>query len=81
MTMLGPDGRPVTPIKLRKPGSSAQAGNQVAAQTPPAEPSERACRGADARGHAERARPGVNSGQVPEVPVVETPTRADGASA
>src|SRR5262245_51841448 len=32
MTMLGPDGRPVTPIKLRKPGSSAQAGNQVAAQ-------------------------------------------------
>src|SRR4030095_5004481 len=46
MTMLGPDGRPVTPIKLRKPGSSAQAGNQVAAQTPPAAPSGVPCAGA-----------------------------------
>ena len=74
MTMLGPDGRPVTPIKLRKPGSSAQAGNQVAAQTPPAAPSEVPAAVPMPEATPNAPAPGVNSGQVPEVPVVETPT-------
>jgi outer membrane protein OmpA-like peptidoglycan-associated protein len=74
MTMLGPDGRPVTPIKLRKPGSSAQAGNQVAAQIAPAEPSNVPAAVPMPEATPNAPAPGVNSGQAPEVPVVETPT-------
>ncbi|HKP23222.1 MAG TPA: hypothetical protein VJV39_05120 [Dongiaceae bacterium] len=74
MTMLGPDGRPITPIKLRKPGSSSQAGNQVAAQTPPAEPSNVPAAVPMPEATPNAPAPGVNSGQAPEVPVVETPT-------
>src|SRR5262245_11052909 len=63
MTMLGPDGRPVTPIKLRKPGSSAQVGNQVAAQIAPAEPSEVPADVAMPERTPDAPAPGVNTGE------------------
>jgi outer membrane protein OmpA-like peptidoglycan-associated protein len=72
LTVLGPDGRPVTPIKLRKPGS-AQTGNQVAAQTPPSEPSQVPAQVPMPEPTPQAPAPGVNSGQVPEAPVVVTP--------
>jgi hypothetical protein len=74
MTMLGPDGRPVTPIKLHKPGSSASASKQVAAQTPPAEPSDVPATVPMPEKTPDAPAPGVNEGQAPQVPVVETPT-------
>jgi outer membrane protein OmpA-like peptidoglycan-associated protein len=40
ITTLGPDGRPVTPITLKKPGSPSATPAQVAEATPPAEPSD-----------------------------------------
>lgn len=73
MTVLGPDGRPVTPIKLRKPGSASQANNQVAAQTPPGEPSEVPADVPMLEPTPQAPAAGENAGQVPEVPVVETP--------
>jgi len=73
LTVLGPDGRPVTPIKLRKPGSSTQADNQVAAQMPPGEPSAVPAAVSMPERTPDAPAAGVNSGQVPEVPVVETP--------
>jgi hypothetical protein len=69
LTVLGPDGRPVTPIKLRKPGSS----NQIAAQTPPGEPSEVPAQVPMLEPTPQAPAPGENAGQAPEVPVVETP--------
>ena len=69
LTVLGPDGRPVTPIKLKKPGSS----NQIAAQTPPGEPSEVPAQVPMLEPAPQAPAPGENAGQVPEVPVVETP--------
>src|SRR5262245_34074180 len=73
MTMLGPDGRPVTPIKLRKPGSSSQPNNQVAAKIAPAEPSDVPAEVPMPERTPDAPAAGVNSGQPPEVPVVETP--------
>ena len=72
LTVLGPDGRPVTPIKLRKPGSS----NQIAAQTPPGEPSEVPAQVPMPEPTPQAPAPGENAGQAPEVPVVETPAPA-----
>ena len=76
LTVLGPDGRPVTPIKLRKPGSSSQSSNQVAAQTPPGEPSEVPAEVPMPEPTPQAPAPGENAGQAPEVPVVETPAPA-----
>src|SRR5688572_9205717 len=72
MTVLGPDGRPVTPIKLRKPGSSTQPA-QIAAQTPPGEPSDVPAEVPMPEPTPQAPAPGENAGQAPEVPVVETP--------
>ena len=72
LTVLGPDGRPVTPIKLRKPGSSAQPA-QVAAQIAPSEPSEVPAQVPMPEPTPNAPAPGENSGQVPEAPVAETP--------
>ena len=72
MTVLGPDGRPVTPIKLRKPGSATQPA-QIAAQTPPGEPSEVPAEVPMPEPTPQAPAPGENAGQAPEVPVVETP--------
>jgi outer membrane protein OmpA-like peptidoglycan-associated protein len=72
LTVLGPDGRPVTPIKLRKPGSS-QSNSQVAAQTPPGEPSDIPAQVPMPEPTPQAPAPGENAGQAPEVPVVETP--------
>lgn len=69
LTVLGPDGRPVTPIKLRKPGSA----NQVAAQTPPGEPSEVPAQVPMPEPTPQAPAPGENAGQAVEVPMVETP--------
>jgi hypothetical protein len=72
LTVLGPDGRPVTPIKLRKPGSSAEPA-QVAAQTPPDEPSQVPAQVPMPEPTPNAPAPGENAGQAPEVPVAETP--------
>ena len=74
LTVLGPDGRPVTPIKLRKPGSSGQTSNQVAAQIAPAEPSQVPAQVPMPEPTPNAPAPGENAGQVPEAPVAETPT-------
>lgn len=95
LTTLGPDGRPITPIKLRKPGSgtqsaqkpkkvfsapvqsqpspAAEADSQVAAVTPPAEPAEVPETVPMPEPTPNAPAPGVNSGEAPEAPVVETP--------
>jgi len=74
MTVLGPDGRPVTPIKLRRPGSSAQTNSQVAAQIAPGEPSDVPTNVQMPEKTPDAPAAGVNEGQAPEVPVVGTPT-------
>jgi outer membrane protein OmpA-like peptidoglycan-associated protein len=82
LTVLGPDGRPVTPIKLRKPGSSSLSDNQVAAQTPPDEPTEIPAQVPMPEPTPQAPAAGENAGQTPEVPVVETPApTAEAASA
>jgi hypothetical protein len=111
LTTIGPDGRPITPIKLRKPGSGTQSAqkpkkeysapvqkqpapessgtssdssaalaseaqgtdSQVAAVTPPGEPSEVPATVPMPEPAPNAPAPGVNSGQPPEAPVVETP--------
>lgn len=91
LTTLGPDGRPITPIKLRKPGSGTQSAQkpkkafsapvgaepatdgQVAAVTPPAEPADVPETVPMPEPTPNAPAPGVNSGEVPEAPVVETP--------
>ena len=78
LTVLGPDGRPVTPIKLRKPGA---AGSQIAAQVPPAEPSEVPAQVPMLEPTPNAPAPGVNTGQVPAAPVVETPAPQEAAPA
>lgn len=79
LTVLGPDGRPVTPIKLRKPGSSSQSNSQVAAQTPPGEPSDIPAQVPMPEPTPPAPAPGENAGQAPEVPVVETPPAEEAA--
>ena len=80
LTVLGPDGRPVTPIKLRKPGSSAQSSSQVAAQTPPGEPSDIPAQVPMPEPTPQAPAPGENAGQAPQVPVVETPAPEEPAA-
>jgi hypothetical protein len=111
LTTIGPDGRPITPIKLRKPGSATQnaqkpkkdfsapvqkqpapessdtgsdsaaalqseaegTDSEIAAVTPPAEPSDVPATVPMPEATPNAPAPGVNAGQVPEAPVVETP--------
>lgn len=40
LAIIGRDGRPITPIKLKKPDADTQPGGQVAAVTPPDAPAE-----------------------------------------
>jgi outer membrane protein OmpA-like peptidoglycan-associated protein len=107
LTTLGPDGRPITPIKLKKPGSAQSAqkpkkqyaapvqkeqaaeatadsgaavasevqgtDSQIAAVTPPGEPSEVPSGVPMPEGTPPAPSPGVNAETPPAAPVVETP--------
>jgi hypothetical protein len=111
LTTIGPDGRPITPIKLKKPGSGTQnaqkpkkefsapvqkqpepdssgtssgssaalaseaqgTDSQIAAVTPPSEPSDVPATVPMPEPAPNAPAPGVNSGQAPEAPAVETP--------
>jgi len=83
LTTLGPDGRPITPIKLKEPGSGTQSAQtpeptttdaQVAAVTPPAEPAEVPADVPMPEPTPQAPAPGVNSETTPAAPAVETPT-------
>jgi len=78
LTTLGPDGRPITPIMLKKPGSqAAQKPNkeaaQVAAVTPPAEPAEVPADVPMPEATPDAPAPGVNAETPPAAPAVEAP--------
>jgi outer membrane protein OmpA-like peptidoglycan-associated protein len=80
LTTMGPDGRPIAPIMLKKPGSTTQNAQQpkaaepaVAAVTPPAEPSEVPAEVPMPEPTPEPPAPGVNAETPPAAPAVETP--------
>jgi outer membrane protein OmpA-like peptidoglycan-associated protein len=78
LTTLGPDGRPITPIKLRKPGSqpapeSAGASSQVAAVTPPPEAGNLPDEVPMPEPTPPAPEAGVNADMPVAAPVVETP--------
>jgi outer membrane protein OmpA-like peptidoglycan-associated protein len=76
LTALGPDGRPITPFVLKKPGSgtqSAQPSARVAAVTPPAEPAEVPAQVPMPEATPAAPEPAVNAETLPAAPTVETP--------
>jgi outer membrane protein OmpA-like peptidoglycan-associated protein len=85
LTTIGPDGRPVAPIRLMQPGSGAQnadsdpeaqgTDSQIAAVTPPDEPVEVPDDVPMPEPTPPAPAPGVNAGMPPAVPEVGTPER------
>jgi hypothetical protein len=69
LTILGANGRPTVPIQLKRPGSDSQ----VAALTPPDEPSNVPDTVPMPEPTPDAPAPGVSSGQPPAAPAVEDP--------
>lgn len=86
LTTIGPDGRPIAPITLFRPAPQAESAQkpksksappsnaEMAAVTPPAEPSEVPSQVPMPQGTPSAPAPGVNAEMAPAAPAVETPT-------
>jgi len=72
LTMIGPDGRPVAPIKLKKPGTQDSTENTQMASTPPAEPTPLPEAVTMPTGAPPAPAPGVNAATPPPVATVQT---------
>jgi hypothetical protein len=77
LTILGANGRPTVPIQLKRPGSDSQ----VATLTPPDEPSDIPDIVPMPESTPDAPAPGVNSGQPPAAPTIETPAAPAEAAA
>jgi hypothetical protein len=71
LTMIGPDGRPVAPVKLKKPGSQDSSNTQVAS-TPPAAPAPLPETVPMPTGTPQPPEPGVNAESAPPAAAVQT---------